>query len=282
MFIWAFDEMNHDTMSQVHSDEGRSFTSCLCSSRPRPMLLQHSWAYTKGLSLDLCPGRRWSSHAVPPWRPVLRQQCIGPVCAGSQHFSDWNISHAVGQIRSSLRYCGLSGSSSVMFSSLFAWPLGWPLSAIRGMMSLGGHALAALLTLRLRVVSPGRQRDRNGDREKKEGSLIKTKIRRMNWKEGGSQGETDWELQEFSASRCSNQMGWGSSIGKQGLEGKCIGEQQEHRGNCCQVKKESRLCWQAPLKPLFSHSVSLICLLHPWIFQAILLWNIEQRKRASL
>lgn len=79
MFIWAFDEMNHDTMSQVHSDEGRSFTSCLCSSRPRPMLLQHSWAYTKGLSLDLCPGRRWSSHAVPPWRPVLRQQCIGPV-----------------------------------------------------------------------------------------------------------------------------------------------------------------------------------------------------------
>lgn len=52
------------------------------------------------------------------------------------------------------------------------------------------------------MVSPGRQRARNGDREKKEGSLIKTKIR-TNRKEGGSQGETDWELQEFSASRCS-------------------------------------------------------------------------------
>lgn len=63
------------------------------------------------------------------------------------------ISHAVPQIRSSLRYCGLSDSSNFMCSSLLAQPLGWPLSASRGMMSLGGRANAALLTLRLSGVT---------------------------------------------------------------------------------------------------------------------------------
>lgn len=77
-------------------------------------------------------------------------------------------------------------------------------------------------------------------------------------------------------------MGWGSSIGKQGLQGKCMGERQEPRGNCCQVRKGRRLCWQALLKLLFSCSVSLICLFHLQSFQAILSWNIKQRKGINL
>lgn len=60
----------------------------------------------------------------------------------------------------------------------------------------GGLTGSGLLTSESRSGVTRRWRDENGDssrkdREKEEGSLTKTKIRKMNWKEEGSQGETD-------------------------------------------------------------------------------------------
>lgn len=72
MFIWPFDEMKHNLVSQEPSDEGRSYTN--------PLLLQTEAQLTVTLPGCILRVVRLMQAAALHHLGGLRQQCIGPVC----------------------------------------------------------------------------------------------------------------------------------------------------------------------------------------------------------